>query len=230
MLMKAVARVVAVAGTTMVLGAFIFVIAVSRPTQASVVGASPLPGQDPPAASIRAAALLATIRASCGATGLTSYVSFDGPARTIANETFAAAAVVEGTVTTIETPIWNTKDGMHDALGTAWPHGLRIYTPVVVSVTSIVKGFLAKDVTILLPGGIIECDRQFVENGQAPVVGESLAMFLSPSITTEGNLDPSHPAATATWIVDGTGSVATPADGAVSLADFTSIVRKAIAP
>lgn len=214
--------------TFVVLAGIAGVLVVGRPTDK--VAAAPPIGQDPPAPSGAPVQPTASLAPNCSSTGLRSFVTFDGPARSVAIEAAAAAAVIIGTVSDVQAPVWNTIDGTHAPLKGTWPHGLRIYTPVTVAVTSTAKGAVQGSVTVLVPGGAIGCDQQLVEDTAIPDSGAGVVVFLTASMTLEGKPDNAHLAAMQAWPTNATGDVLTPVDGQLAPETFNSLVQQATAP
>jgi hypothetical protein len=187
--------------------------------------AQPLVGQDPPAASVVPQASVAALPANCDSAGLATYVTSDGPARTVSTESSAAEDVVVATVTAVQKPVWNTADGTHQPLAGTWPRGSRIYTPVTIAVGATLKGASAAALTILVPGGAIGCDSQIVEDVTAPAVGSRVAVFLVSALGADGKPDVNHLAAFQAWPVDSQGNVSTPENGKLSASSFATATR-----
>ena len=87
---------------------------------------------------------------------------------TLEQMTTDAAKVIIGTVTTVGTPVSVT-----NAAG-----DVGIYTPVTLTVVSVLKGTAGSTITLHIPGGTLSGVTMKAPNERIPAVGERLRVFI----------------------------------------------------
>lgn len=164
---------------------------------------------------------------STAADCVTLYESIDSLDPTLENLQPVSKDVVVGTVTSKGTPFWNSPTGMGPKPGEKIGEGNEFYilTPYEVTVEEAVAGTRAPgQVTVVVEGGLIGCDKFDVSPQVTLDLKSQYVLFLKPSLAADGTGVMKQPMAFLAFSVQSDGTVATPLDGAVSIARLSSVL------
>ncbi len=182
---------------------------------------------DSPAATISASsdASQSAAAASTAADCVTLYESIDSLDPTLENLRPVSKDVVVGTVTSEGAPFWNSPTGNGPKPGEKIGEGNEFYilTPYQVTVEQAVAGARAPgQITVVVEGGQIGCDKFDVSPPVTLSAKTKYVLFLKPSLAADGTGAMKQPMAFLAFPVQADGTVATPLDGAVSIAGLSS--------
>jgi hypothetical protein len=158
------------------------------------------------------------------------YLSIDALDPTLENLRAESKDVVVGTVVSEGAPFWDSPTGRAPKPGEPLGEGNEFYilTPYTVTIDEAVAGSRAAgDVTVVVEGGEIDCNKLEVSPAVTLAVKDTYVLFLKPRQAADGAGALNQPMVFHAFPVQSDGKVLTPLDGAVSLADLSSALSPA---
>lgn len=198
-------------------------------TIVAVGGCTRSPGATAAPTSIASAETATSAGVVPGATDCVSlYESIDSLDPTLENLRAESRDVVVGTVVSEGAPFWDSPTGRGPKPGESLGEGNEFYilTPFTVTVDQTVAGSrVPGDVTVVVEGGEIGCNKLEVSPAVTLDVKDSYLLFLKPRQAADGTGAMDRPMVFHAFPVQPDGKVLTPLDGAVSIADLSSALR-----
>jgi hypothetical protein len=162
---------------------------------------------------------------------LTLFLTIDSVDPTLDNLRAERGDVVIGTVTSIGKPFWDSPTGQRPKPGEQMGPGneFAILTPYTVTVGQSVKGAGAPgEVTVVVEGGQIGCDRFEVDPSITLEVKGDYALFMAARPAANGAGTMKLPMVYHAFPVQADGKVMTPLDGAVSVDALSSALMSGV--